>query len=132
MQSHNLMAWLVSASLLPIFASASPGQTPPLAATNSAWEVPADHQAFTPRGYQSDGTLPAMGKGRQGQWNVRAAGFETPLPAQGTELPGRAPGFTDPTHPTGPAEPGCAAIVKAIKTRTVPVTSGYGLALKQQ
>jgi len=122
MRGFELGVWVLSASLLPLLASTAFAQNPE--------PVASDEQASTPRGYLSDGTMPAISKGRPAQADVQSAGFQSPLAF--LTVPRMPHGFLDATHPAGPADPGSAAPPpKAPKLRVGPVSSGYAFVHKQ-
>ena len=87
----------------------------------------ADNVAVEPRHFLSDGTVPAVSKGRESKvkLEVQAASLESPVAA--LIIPRMPHGFLDPTHPVGAAEPGSAAPMKVAKPRMGPVSSGLVL-----
>ncbi len=105
-------------------------QPPNAPVANVNWEVPTSLLECTPRAFQSDGTLPAVGKGKFSRLDGEPARY--PLQAEGVKA-ARTPPWMDPTYPVGLTEAGSAAPpIKAVPPRPVrPVTSGFGVALKQ-
>jgi hypothetical protein len=89
--------------------NSSPSNLPKPTTVSLNWVVPESHRASTPRWYQSDGTVPALSKGRGKQVEVQPASLISPATRISPSSSPRMPhGFLDPTHPAGPdaeAEP---------------------------
>jgi hypothetical protein len=93
---------------------------PAARAQNSPWQQPEHLRGFVPRGFATDGTSPGTGKGPKPKLvsttpspppqsaAVQPVVHVSPA-ARLTNLPRMPHGYQDPTHPVGPAEPGCAA-----------------------
>jgi len=104
---HSIIyRWGLAAGLAFVGIPASRAQNSPSAFPQSPtvslnWVAPESHRASTPRWYQSDGTVPAVSKGRPKGSDVRPASLESTVP-QTAVTPRMPHGYRDPTHPVGP------------------------------
>ena len=128
MGNFNVATWILGLGFLSLPSLVAQAQTPPEA-------VPASisiesERGYVPRDFQSDGTTPAMSKGRvvklEVNREVQPASLDSPT-AQNANLalPRMPHGYLDPTHPAGPAEAGSAAPLHMPKRKPGPYTSGF-------
>ena len=125
----RLTPWILATGLISVVLPSGLAQEPVVMPTD--WEALAALEGSTPRSYLSDGTLPAVSKGRGSQSAVQPAGFESVRSGSVLlELPRMPHGFLDPTHPAGPAEPGSATPLHS-KPRFGPVSAGFVIAKRR-
>ena len=128
MGNFNVASWILGLGFLSLSSLAAQSQAPPEA-------VPApmsgeSERGYVPRDFQSDGTTPAISKGREVKLDVKRevqpASLDSPTAQTASlALPRMPHGYLDPTHPAGPAEAGSAAPLHMPKRKPGPYTSGF-------
>ena len=120
-------AWIFGFGMVTALAPVARADEPPRQSEIVVgWEAVESLRGYTPRSFLSDGTEPAVSKGRERKAEVHAASLESPIArCTNLTLPRMPHGFLDPTHPAGPAEPGSAAPAFPRKAKPGPYTSGF-------
>ena len=139
MGNVKVASWVLGLGFLVLPSMSAQSQTPPVAApapmpievvSEATWDAAGTHRGYVPRDFQTDGTAPAISKGRGSKLDVssdvQTASLDSPITRTGSvSLPRMPHGYLDPTHPAGPAEAGSAAPLQMPKRKPGPYTSGF-------
>ena len=132
MGNFNVTSWILVLGFLSLSSLAAQSQAPiPVGVDRSATQVAGESErGYVPRDFQSDGTTPAISKGREVKLDVKRevqpASLDSPTAQTASlALPRMPHGYLDPTHPAGPAEAGSAAPLQMPKRKPGPYTSGF-------